>query len=137
MDGMHDLGGKQGFGRIAYPPVPHDESWEPLVRALWILGVRSGLYNMDEYRHAIERMAPVPFSVVCFRATPDRLRGDEAALDALNARVLERINKSGDVFLSHTKLNGKYVLRLAIGNGRTTEADVRRAWDVLNREAEA
>jgi nitrile hydratase beta subunit len=58
MDGMHDLGGKQGFGRIAYPPVPHDESWEPLVRALWILGVRSGLYNMDEYRHAIERMEP-------------------------------------------------------------------------------
>jgi nitrile hydratase len=61
MDGMHDLGGRQGFGRIAYPPAPHDESWEPLVRALWTLGVRAGLYNMDEYRHAIERMAPVHY----------------------------------------------------------------------------
>ena len=61
MDGMHDLGGKQGFGKIAYPPAPHDESWEPLVRALWTLGVRKGLYNMDEYRHAIERMAPVHY----------------------------------------------------------------------------
>jgi nitrile hydratase beta subunit len=61
MDGMHDLGGKQGFGKMAYPPAPQDESWEPLVRALWILGVRAGLYNMDEYRHAIERMAPVHY----------------------------------------------------------------------------
>jgi nitrile hydratase subunit beta len=61
MDGMHDLGGKQGFGRVVYPPAPHDESWEPLVRALWTLGVRAGLYNMDEYRHAIERMAPVHY----------------------------------------------------------------------------
>ena len=61
MDGMHDLGGKQGFGSIAYPAAPHDESWEPLVRALWTLGVRAGLYNMDEYRHAIERMAPVHY----------------------------------------------------------------------------
>ena len=61
MDGMHDLGGKQGFGGIAYPSAPHDESWEPLVRALWTLGVRAGLYNMDEYRHAIERMAPVHY----------------------------------------------------------------------------
>jgi hypothetical protein len=61
MDGMHDLGGKQGFGDITYPPTPYDESWEPLVRALWTLGVRAGLYNMDEYRHAIERMAPVHY----------------------------------------------------------------------------
>lgn len=61
MDGMHDLGGKQGFGKVRYPSPPHDESWEPVIRALWTLGVRQGLFNMDEYRHAIERMAPVHY----------------------------------------------------------------------------
>jgi aromatic-L-amino-acid decarboxylase len=45
------------------------------------------------------------------------------------------VNTSGEVFLSHTVLDGRYVLRLAIGNYRTTEADVRLAWDVLRREA--
>jgi aromatic-L-amino-acid decarboxylase len=47
------------------------------------------------------------------------------------------VNASGEIFLSHTRLGGRYVLRLAIGNERTTEADVRRAWDVLRREGAA
>src|SRR5206468_3882282 len=71
-----------------------------------------------------ERVAPVPFSVVCFR-----LRADDDA----NARVLERVNASGDVFISHTKLDGRYVLRLAIGNLATTERHVARAWELLNQ----
>lgn len=58
MDGMHDLGGKQGFGRVAYRSPPHDETWEPIVRALSAFALRSHIYNMDEMRHAIERMAP-------------------------------------------------------------------------------
>jgi nitrile hydratase subunit beta len=58
MDGMHDLGGKQGFGRVEYPSPPHDETWEPIVRALSAFALRSHIYNMDEIRHAIERMAP-------------------------------------------------------------------------------
>jgi aromatic-L-amino-acid/L-tryptophan decarboxylase len=45
------------------------------------------------------------------------------------------VNATGEIFISHTKLNGRYTLRLAVGNARTTEADVRRAWDVLRREA--
>jgi len=61
MDGMHDLGGKQGFGRIGYPPAPRDESWERLARALNAIGLQSKTYNMDEYRHAIERMTPVHY----------------------------------------------------------------------------
>ena len=73
-----------------------------------------------------EVVAPRPFSVVCFR----REGSDEE-----NADLLERVNASGEAFLSHTALNGRYVLRLAIGNARTTEEDVRRAWDVLRREA--
>jgi aromatic-L-amino-acid/L-tryptophan decarboxylase len=75
-----------------------------------------------------ERVAPVPFSVVCFR-----LRGD--ADDAEHARVLNAVNASGDVFLSHTKLDGRYVLRLAIGNINTTEEHVARAWKLLNQAA--
>ncbi len=67
-----------------------------------------------------------PFSVVCFR-----LRGS----DEENERLLDRVNASGEVFLSQTRLDGSYVLRLAIGNARTTEDDVRLAWDVLTREA--
>ena len=61
MDGMHDLGGKQGFGKVNYPAVPHEETWEPLVRALSGVALRKKIYNLDEYRHAIERMAPLHY----------------------------------------------------------------------------
>ena len=60
MDGMHDLGGKQGFGPVRYAPdapVFH-AAWERRVNALYSLAVRAGIFNMDEYRHAIERMEP-------------------------------------------------------------------------------
>jgi aromatic-L-amino-acid/L-tryptophan decarboxylase len=74
-----------------------------------------------------ELVAPQRFSLVVFR----RNGSDEE-----NERILERVNASGEIFINHTKLDGRYVLRLAIGNARTTENDVRRAWEVLNREAE-
>lgn len=73
-----------------------------------------------------ELCAPRPFSLVCFR----REGSDEE-----NEALLERVNATGEIFISHTRLNGRYVLRLAIGSERTTEADVRLAWDVLRREA--
>jgi aromatic-L-amino-acid decarboxylase len=74
-----------------------------------------------------ELVAPRRFSLVVFR----REGSDED-----NERLVERVNASGEIFITHTKLDGRYVLRLAIGNARTTEEDVRRAWEVLNREAE-
>ena len=49
---------------------------------------------------------------------------------------MERVNATGEIFISHTKLHGRFVLRLAVGNARTTEDDVRRAWDLLRKEAE-
>jgi aromatic-L-amino-acid decarboxylase len=73
-----------------------------------------------------ERVAPVPFSVVCFRADGD---------DALNHRIIEHVNRSGDVFISHTSLNGRIVIRLAIGNLRTEERHLQRAWDLLREGA--
>ena len=73
-----------------------------------------------------ELVAPQRFSLVVFR----REGSDEE-----NERLAERVNASGEIFINHTKLDGRYVLRLAIGNARTMEDDVRRAWDVLNKEA--
>ena len=60
MDGMHDLGGKQGFGRVRYSlrAQTFHEPWEKRVNALYSLAVKLGIFNMDEYRHAIERMEP-------------------------------------------------------------------------------
>jgi len=80
-----------------------------------------------------ERVAPVPFSVVCFRAVPRGRSWSEPELEALNQGLLDRLNGTGEVFLSHTKLDGRFVLRLAVGNLRTEERHVRRAWD-LTRE---
>ena len=54
------------------------------------------------------------------------------ALDELNTRVLDDINATGEVFLSHTRLGGRVALRLAVGHIRTTEHHVRRAWELLN-----
>jgi aromatic-L-amino-acid decarboxylase len=83
-----------------------------------------------------ERVAPVPLSVVCFRARPSHTQ-EPAAVDAFNEEILNRVNASGDVFLSHTKLNNMLVLRLAIGHLRTTETHVARAWELLRAHAAA
>jgi aromatic-L-amino-acid decarboxylase len=64
---------------------------------------------------------------VCFR-----LAGVD---DAVNAELLARVNATGEMFISHAVLAGRYVLRLAIGQMNTTEDDVRHAWDVLRTEA--
>ncbi len=69
-----------------------------------------------------ELVAPRLFSLVCFR----REGSDDA-----NMAILERANASGEIFITHTKLDGRVALRLAVGNARTTDADVRLAWDVL------
>lgn len=82
-----------------------------------------------------ERLAPVPMSVVCFRARPAGAIMDEAALDAFNARLLDSVNATGETFLSHTKLDGRFTLRLAIGHIRTTQAHVAGAWTLLRRKA--
>ena len=69
-----------------------------------------------------ERTAPAPFSTVCFR-----LKGT----DEENQALLERVNATGEVFLSHTVLHGRHTLRLAIGNMGTTRAHVQRAWELV------
>lgn len=79
-----------------------------------------------------ELMAPVPFSLVCFRLNDGRA---EVELTELNRELLARVNESGRVFLTHTTLRDHYVLRMAIGQRTTQERHVRQAWEIIQREA--
>lgn len=80
-----------------------------------------------------ETSAPVPLSLVCFRHAPAGTSEDER--ERRNAAIMHRVNESGEVYLSHTRLDGRYVLRLAIGNIRTKEQHVARAWELLRDAA--
>jgi aromatic-L-amino-acid decarboxylase len=88
-----------------------------------------------------ERLAPAPFSTVCFRYRPAALAGREdepevrARLDDLNTRLMDAVNRTGEVFLSHTRLGDRFTIRMAIGNLRTEARHVERAWALLRREA--
>jgi aromatic-L-amino-acid decarboxylase len=82
---------------------------------------------------AFELCAPVPFSVVCFRWRGPGL--DEPEIEARNRRLLDAVNRAGPVFLSHTSLAGRWVLRVAIGNLKTAERHVAQAWDLIRRAA--
>ena len=81
-----------------------------------------------EAEEAFELMAPVTLSVICFRMNNGR---DEEQLAELNKKFEEELNKTGKVFLSHTSLRGKYVMRMAIGARMTEERNVREAWDLI------
>ncbi len=76
----------------------------------------------------LERVAPVPYSTVCFRATPDLPPEKQ---DEFNERLVQEINAVGPVFLSHTNLRGRYVLRLTVGNLRTTAQHVEQAQELI------
>ena len=82
-----------------------------------------------------EVVAPVPFSLVCFRWAPEGM--PDADADAANERIMHAVNATGRAFLSHTKLGGRWVLRLAIGNIRTDESHVAEAWKLLREAAKA
>ena len=75
-----------------------------------------------------ELLAPVPFALVCFRAAPPNVED----LDAFNENLMNEINASGEAYLSHTKLNGKFALRLSVGSIRVEERHLRKVWDLLN-----
>ena len=94
---------------------------------------------------AWERLAPVPFSTVCFRWVGDGPRGDGSRaghrpgpdLDQRNAAIMDAVNRSGEVFLSHTRLGDRFTIRLAVGNLRTEARHVARAWELLRAAAQA
>ncbi len=80
-----------------------------------------------------ELMAPVPFSTICFRFNPGNKSENE--LNKLNETLLEKINQSGKIFLSHTKLNGKFVIRLTIGSIRHERRHIEQAWEIIKTMA--
>lgn len=82
-----------------------------------------------------ERMAPAPMSLVLFRHAPSGMAPE--AVDAHNRQIMDRANASGRVFMSHTVVHGRFVLRMAIGNLRTTREHVANTWALLQELAES
>jgi aromatic-L-amino-acid decarboxylase len=75
-----------------------------------------------------ELMAPAPLNLICFRLK---------ASDELNEELLRRLNRSGKLYLSHTRLNGKYTIRFCVAQTRTELQHLERAWDAIREEAGA
>ncbi len=82
---------------------------------------------------SFERLAPVPFSVVSFRALPSGNESEEE-INRFNEKLMGNINSTGKLFLSHTKLKGKYAIRLVISGIHTKEKDMLEAWEIINDE---
>lgn len=88
-----------------------------------------------------ELLAPVPFSTVCLRWRPAAVAGraDEPEvaerLDEANAAIMDAVNRGGEVFLSHTRLGGRFTIRVSVGNLRTEARHVERAWELLRAAA--
>jgi len=80
-----------------------------------------------------ELLAPLTFSTVCFRFHPTGV--SETQLERLNRRLLEAVNASGRFFLSHAVLRGRFTLRLAVGNIRTTQEHIDQAWELIRFKA--
>jgi aromatic-L-amino-acid decarboxylase len=95
-----------------------------------------------EESDSFEMLAPTPFALVCFRAAPPSTKTfvspelQEKYYDELNEKLMNTINSSGEAYLSHTKLNGKFTLRLSVGSIRVEERHIRKIWDLLNKHLE-
>ena len=93
----------------------------------------SELVSWVEQEADWEMMAPVPFATLCLRYCPPGL--DDSKLDAINAAILDEVNRDGRIFLSHTRLAGRYTLRVSIGNPRARMEHVERCWSLLRQAA--
>jgi aromatic-L-amino-acid decarboxylase len=123
-----------------------------LVRWFGLEGLRRRLRHHLEQARAVavwadedpdfERLAPSPYTVVCLRWRPAELAdrtGEpevETFLDERNQAILDAVNRTGEVFMSHARLNGRFVIRFALGHLRTEDRHVARGWELLRREAE-
>ncbi len=96
------------------------------------IGMAQDLANKIDQHPDFERMAPTPFSTICFRVHPQGMN-DTKKLNRLNEKLLQAVNKEGEYFISHTKLNDQYVIRIAIGNIQTDQHHMNRLWDILQK----
>ena len=83
-----------------------------------------------------EIVAPVSLNLVCFRFLPKGIEKPED-IDEINESLLRRINQTGKLFISHTRLEGKYVLRLVTANTHLEERHINEAWDLIRQQAAA
>jgi aromatic-L-amino-acid decarboxylase len=98
--------------------------------------IRMAQQLADEIRRdpAFELLAPVPLNVICFRHIPPGIT-DPSAIDAVNADLLERLNCTGSLFMTHTRLNGIFVIRMVIGQTNVQQRHVDRAWTLIRETA--
>jgi glutamate/tyrosine decarboxylase-like PLP-dependent enzyme len=85
----------------------------------------------------LERLAPVPLSIVAFRCVPSALQGDDARLDALNKRVMEELQSGGEAFVTNTLVRGRFALRACVLHYATTADDVAALVDLVRRTGAA
>jgi nitrile hydratase subunit beta len=113
MDGMHDMGGRQGFGRIRFQPNAgaFHAGWEVRANSLYAFAVRRGIFNMDEYRHAIERMEPRHYLAASYY---------ERSLTSLATLLVEKGVVSHDEL--ERRAGGAFPLAGASAPGRTNAA---------------
>ena len=77
----------------------------------------------------------LPLNTLCFRFHPDYI-SDEQKLDELNEQLLNRIQQSGELFLTHTKLHGTFTIRLVLGNTNLEKRHAERAWQIIEQTAQ-
>lgn len=121
---------------------------------LWLLLRSYGVANLRKLIHRHVNMAkdfegliktdkrfevavPRNFSTVCFRISPLQVRGDNTIWNNLNAKLLESINESGKVFMTHAVIGGVYVIRIAIGGSLTEDRHINEAWKVVQEHVQA
>ncbi len=92
------------------------------------------LKNMIIDQSDFELMAPVPFATICFRYRPEH-KNDESLLNTINNRLMEELNKSGQIYLTHTKLNGRFTLRLVIGQTQQKWEHINNGWELIKKTA--
>jgi len=114
-----------------------------VIRSYGVEGLRAIIRRHVELAHELagwieespdfELMAPVPFGLVCFRFRPSGR--SEEQLDALNARLLTAVNGTRERYLTHTRLGGRYAIRLVVGQRATEREHVRGAWEAVREAA--
>ena len=115
-----------------------------IIRALGTERIASIIRNHIAYAKRLEKiikstpnfeiLAPVPFSTLVFRFCPEN-SSNTSEINNFNEKLMETVNQTGQVFLSHTKLRGKFGIRLTIGNIKTTWQDVALAWNIVQQKA--